>query len=419
MNKKFCPRVCAVFSLVVSLLALMLLCGGCGKNAFQESDGGKIAFESGGARTGGGRTHVWYAFTKNGFARIDFPTRAKKADFAPWTETARVCDAAMLGNGSSREAFFLVNRLGILTFLTDGSIKLARDVSYFSRSTVDSFFIAPDSQTPDTGALPVFHHYTNAVFNNTDMPRETIIIRFDPGAQVFYPALLKREVKLEPQDEVTALSYNDGEWFFQIKRGESESRWTDYRAYSFLESLANPGVKKRILEREITQDDFRNSLQSESYAEYAPARLKNLLPAIPPNARFFLECRFQDLSAPKRFGQNSFEKTDEDSVLADPADLPDTVEVNGYAVIADTYSAALFEDGTVYFQGALTGYPSYKNNEVAVFKLPPLGEGFIYGVCTISGGKLFASWEERRFYETARSGFVQVNLDTLLYGYTP
>jgi hypothetical protein len=39
----------------------------------------------------------------------------------------------------------------------------------------------------------------------------------------------------------------------------------------------------------------------------------------------------------------------------------------------------------------------------------------VYGNCLISGGKLYASWEERRFYETARSGFVQVNLDALLY----
>jgi hypothetical protein len=280
-------------------------------------------------------------------------------------------------------------------------MRLARDASYFSKSTVDSLFIAPGVENGVSG-FPVFHHYTNAIFNSADTPRETVIIRFDPDAQIFYPALLKRELKLDAGDEVSAVSYNGGEWLFQIRRGESDAARTDYRAYSFWESLSTPGLQKRIVEREITRDEFRNSLQSESYAENAPARLKNLLPAIPPGTHFSVECRFQDLSAPKRFGQE--------------AENPDAAGISGYAVLADTYAVALFEDGTAYFQGALTRYPGYKNNEVAAFRLPALGDGFAYGACIVSGGKLFASWEERRFYETARSGFVQVNLDSLLYG---
>ena len=341
----------------------------------------------------GAATHVWYAFTQDGYAEVDFPSRAPKVNFAPWTETARVCDAAMLGNGA-RGAFFLVNRLGMLAFLGDGSISLARDVSYFSDSTVGSLMIVEDA--------PVFHHYANGIFNSDSAPLNTIIIRFDPSSCLFYPAFLKRDARLEARDEVSALSLFEGEWFLQIKRFNRDLP-PDYRAFSFLESLANPAVQKKVVEREITQEDFRRALESESY-DNAPTRIKNLLPLVPSGVPFYLECRFQDAASPKRFSAGA--------ALHEKAAWK---EVNGSAVAADTYVAALFEDGTVYFQGALTGYPICKNNEVVVFKLPPLPAGFAYGKCVVSGGKLFASWEETRFYETARSGFIQVNLDTLLY----
>jgi hypothetical protein len=402
MSKKLFPRARAVFMLAVFLFLFPF--ASCKKDEVQGSDASGGTDETPAGNAEGVRTHVWFAFTGDGFEGVAFPSLAKKIDFSPWTEAVRVCDAAMLGNGSSRGAFFLVNGLGMLTFSGDGSIKLARDASYFSNSTVDSLFIASDAPGQNGGrGFPVFHHYINAIFNSADTPRETVVIRFDPDAQVFYPVLLKREIKLDIKDEVSAVSYNGKEWLCQIRLdGDSAQARTDYRAYSFLESLSAPGVQKNIVERAITQDEFRNSLQSESFAESAPERLKNLLPAIPPDIQFFLECRFQDLSAPKRFSQES--------------ENPDAVGISGYAVVADTYVIALFEDGTVYFQGALTGYPSYRNNEVTVFKLPALGDGFSYGVCTVSGGKLFAAWEEKRFYVTARSGFVQVNLDSLLYG---
>jgi hypothetical protein len=326
---------------------------------------------------------------------VDFPSSAPKVDFAPWTETVRVCDSAMRGNGAAKGAFFLVNRLGMLTFLGDGSITLARDVSYFSDSTVGSLMIVEDE--------PVFHHFANGIFNNDSAPLGTIIIRFDPSSRLFYPAFLKRDARLEARDAVTALALVGGEWFFQIKRFNKDQP-PDYRAFSFLESLGNPAVQKKVIERDITQEDFRRALEHESYND-APARIKNLLPLVPDGVPFFLECRFQDAASSKRFSAGA--ATHEKAVWK---------EVNGSAVVADTYAAALFEDGFVYFQGALTGYPVCKNNEVVVFKLPPLPAGFAYGKCIISGGKLFASWEETRFHETARSGFVQVNLDVLLYG---
>jgi hypothetical protein len=352
-----------------------------------------------------GRSHTWFAFTKDGFKQVDFPSRALKVDFVPWTESIRVCDAAMAGNGS-KGAFFLVNKLGMLTF-TDGVIKLAREVSYFGNSTVDSLIVARDT--------PIFHHFTNDFFNSAadtaKMPRDTVMISFNPQTQFFYPALLKDDIQLPANAEVTSVAYSQNEWLFQIKQEEDEKSQLDYRAFTFFESdfdaASARSTAARGMLRAITQDEFRKSLESESYAAKAPARLKNLLPAIPNGVSFFLECRFQDVTPPKLFsvGVNTLAFVSPNS----------QVEVNGHAVIADTYAAALLEDGTVYFQGALTGYSIYKNNAVTVFKLPELPEGFVYGNCIISGGKFYASWEERRFYETARSGFVQVNLDALLY----
>jgi hypothetical protein len=383
-------------AMLFSLAALLLVSCGVSKTAEEGARQNQGAASSE-HEAGSAPTHIWYAFTKDGFTAIDFPSLAPKVDFAPWTEAVRVCDASMLGNGFSLGAFFLVNRLGMFTFLGDGSIKLTREVSFFSNSTVDSLMIIENA--------PVFHHYANSVFKSDSEPPSTILIRFDPMAHIFYPALLKREMRLDPYEEVTALSFFEGEWLFQIRRFDKEQS-ADYRAFAFLESLANPSIQKRITERQITQGEFWRSLQGESY-DAAPARVKSLLPIIPQGVPFYLECRFQDVAAVKRFSTVDGEAANQDSAWE---------EIHANAVIADTYAAALLEDGTLFFQGALTGHQNYKNNEAAALKLPPLPEGFVYGKCIISGGKLFASWEEKRFYETARSGFVQVNLDALLYG---
>ena len=55
-----------------------------------------------------------------------------------------------------------------------------------------------------------------------------------------------------------------------------------------------------------------------------------------------------------------------------------------------------------------------KGNPLAL-RLPKLPAGYTYNEFVISGTSLYASWEETSFFKTGRSGFIQINLDSLLY----
>jgi hypothetical protein len=258
----------------------------------------------------------------------------------------------------------------------------------------------------------VFHHFTHEFFSGSAVPRDTFLVRFDSAAQLFYPALLKQDVGLDAEAEVTSLSYAGESWFMQIREGSGEETETAYRAFSLYANIANPQRSQPVV-REVSREAFRNTLQSESYALSAPPRLKDLLPRIPSDISFFIECLFQSAASPKRFSSGAASARSDDA--SSTVNTAEQIEVNGHAVLADTYAVAAFEDGTVYFQGALSEYPIYNNNAVTVFKLPALPANFVYGNCIVSGKNLYIAWEEKHFFETARSGFIEIHLDTLLY----
>ena len=89
--------------------------------------------------------------------------------------------------------------------------------------------------------------------------------------------------------------------------------------------------------------------------------------------------------------------------------------LNAKAIISQSWSGVLFEDGTLFIEGALPGKHILRGGKPVVVRLPKLPDGFKYSEFVISGTTLYASWEESSFYTTGRSGFIQVNLDKTLY----
>ena len=83
--------------------------------------------------------------------------------------------------------------------------------------------------------------------------------------------------------------------------------------------------------------------------------------------------------------------------------------------LADTWTAVMFKDGTMYFSGAISERRIINNSKPIAIRLPKLPEGFIYTDFGITGDTLYASWEEVAFYETGRSGFISVDLGQILY----
>ena len=75
----------------------------------------------------------------------------------------------------------------------------------------------------------------------------------------------------------------------------------------------------------------------------------------------------------------------------------------------------MFQEGTLYLEGALDGRRILRGGKPVAIRLPKLPQGFRYTSFVISGTSLYAAWEETDFYKTSRSGFIQVNLDETLY----
>ena len=84
-----------------------------------------------------------------------------------------------------------------------------------------------------------------------------------------------------------------------------------------------------------------------------------------------------------------------------------SVPLNANASAGKKYVAAIFSDGTTYIK-------SNESDEVSAFRLPLLPAGYIYGDFAISGDSLYVAWEQSSFYKTGRSGFLQVNLQSVL-----
>ena len=85
------------------------------------------------------------------------------------------------------------------------------------------------------------------------------------------------------------------------------------------------------------------------------------------------------------------------------------------AILAESWSAALFEDGTLFIEGALEGKHILRNGRPVVIRLPVLPENFVYSDFVITGTSLYAAWEETSFYKIGRSGFLYVDLENTLY----
>ena len=158
-------------------------------------------------------------------------------------------------------------------------------------------------------------------------------------------------------------------------------------------------TEKKINIQSSSEDEFRRCKRINSFSE-APERIKKLFTCLPENFNFSIECKTAG-GPSSRFYEN---KTNKNSVTAE-----------GKVQLSDTWVAAVFKDGTMYFSGAISERRIINNSKPIAIRLPKLPEGFIYTDFGITGDTLYASWEEVAFYETGRSGFISVDLGQILY----
>lgn len=348
------------------------------------------------------QNHTWYTFTQSGFEKVSKPQNALQTPFTPWTEAKRIsCSNTTANQTENAKAYAIVNRLGILEF-NDDKIFFTKDVSLFSDRTAGNLVFLND--------VPIFSVYKSAFFNDTitdssykmNNENHLFLIQYDQNAKICYPIINCNNLTKEINSEVTDFFWDGLNWICSIKTisdVKNSFSYINWKPTISLLNLSPTTAESNIVITESSQDEFRDSKKQISY-ENAPERVKKLLSGFDKSKNFLIEIKSAGGTSPKIYS-NQISRDNE--------------VLNAKAIISQSWSAALFEDGTLFLEGALPGKHILREGKPIAIRLPKLPAGYMYTDFVISQSTLYAAWEETSFYKTARSGFLQVDFNKTLY----
>ena len=348
-------------------------------------------------------SHKWFALNKDGYAQVDAPQKAPAALKKPWTEALRVSCMGQstekspldISQGGTPRIYALTNRLGIIVMSQD-AIKVFKDPQFFDERTADKLVFMNGS--------PIYSVYRNSYFNekiSAKQPFRPFLIQFTADSGVYFPILTYENLSLPQNSEVNDFCWDGKEWFCSIKnytQTETNFSYLKFRPETALLSISPE--KNLIAIQKSSEDEFRAVRRPKDFSA-APARVKNLLKGLPADFDFYAECKDAGGATARQFIHSK--KNDPNSIA------------RAIVQISGTWIAALFEDGTLYLNGALYANKILNKSKNLALRLPRMPEGYKYTDFGISGATLFAAWEQTDFYETGRAGFLQVDLKPILY----
>ena len=348
--------------------------------------------------------HAWYYFSNTNYHLIDKPKNAPLQAQKPWTESIRISSAnnESFVKDSVTRAFAVVNRLGVLVF-NDEEISLSQDASLFTDRTAGNLVFVNN--------IPVYSVYKSAFFNDTvlapdyknDSASHLFLLQFDSNAKISYPILNCNNITDRINSEITDFYWNGLEWCCSIKTIsdiKNEFSYVTFTPLIPLLALSPSTVENKLEIKDCDADYFRNRKVHHQYSD-SPDRIKKLLSGFDKKLPFTIEVKNAGGSSPRIY----------ENQVADSKEK----ELNAKAILSASWSAALFEDGTLFLEGALPGKHILRSGKPVAIRLPKLPVGFVYSDFVISGTTLYAAWEESSFYKTGRAGFLQVNLERTLY----
>ena len=365
------------------------------------------------------KNHIWYYFSASGFFQIDKPQNAPFRPSLPWTEAIRISSA---GNSAQEEndnvlGYAVVNRLGILCF--EGEKKtLSQDSNVFANRTAGNLVFLNNT--------PIFSVYKSAFFNDTisdaeyknDESSHLFLVQFDSKAKISYPIInstnlvenyfvdnnfVEGSFTESKNSEVTDFVWDGLNWLCSVKTLSDLK--TDFSYISWkptvpLLSLSPSLAKDNIVITESNLEEFKKAKNFIDYS-FAPERVKSLCKAFSSTVPFILEVKTAGGTSPRIYKNEVLNSSKE--------------ELSAKAILSPSWSCALFEDGTLFLEGALPGKHILRGGKPIAIRLPKLPAGFVYSDIVISNSTLYAAWEESSFYKTGRSGFLEVDLDKTLY----
>lgn len=347
------------------------------------------------------KNHKWFYFSEKGYHEVKNPLLVPAKKALPWTEAIRI-SSANCNDIDLDKAFAIVNRLGVITFQGD-NITLSTDVTLFNERTAGNLVFVDKK--------PVFSVYKSSFFNDTvDNPSykeynnlHLFLVYFDELAKISYPLINCNNLTKRNNSEVIDYFYDGNKWFCNIKSIEDSKISFNYLEFSTTESLVSltPSKAEKSLDiSDISVEDFRKKKELSNFNK-APQRIRILLSGFSDEIPFFLELKNSGGYSPRAF-YNEVENTEQE-------------ELKSKGIISASWSAVLFEDGTLFIEGALPGKHILRGRKPIAIRLPKLPGGFVYSDFVIAGTTLFAAWEETGFYKTSRSGFISIDLDKTLY----
>lgn len=339
--------------------------------------------------------HEWFYFDGNDYQKVTRINQVPPKAFLPWTEAVRISSS----NCTENEGYAVVNRCGILCF-DNADFFLSKDNNLFSNRTAGNLFFCNET--------PVFSLYKSTFFNettktlnyNNEKSSQYFLVQFDKGAKISYPVINSNNLSSLPNAEVIDFIWDGINWLCCIKSMEDNKTTFEYISFSptiSLLSLSPATAEGNILIKQSSVEEFRIAKSQIDY-KHAPERIKLLLAGFSNKTSFTVEVS-------SVYGTSSTvylnKKNDEKPLISK-------------AILAESWSAALFEDGTIFFEGALQASHILRGGKPIVIRLPVLPENFVYSHFCISGTTLYAAWEEKLFYQTGRSGFIRIDLEKIL-----
>ncbi len=344
--------------------------------------------------------HSWYYFLNGDFIKANEISSVPAVPFKAWTEAERISDISVQSSAFNEnpKAYAVVNRVGILCFSSD-EINLFKDSEIFLNGTQGNIVFYNDT--------PFFYSYQSDFFNTkkTSKLGHPFLFQFNTEQNMSYPVLSTENLGLTTASEVTDYIWNGKIWLFCIKDSGNGSEKINFSYLSVqgktdIRTVNPENAENLIFITNAQENDFRSAKTPLDFSN-SPERLKNLISSVPKNVSFSIKVKNASGHSPRYFQKNE--------------NAENTTSLNAYALLSDTWCASLFSDGSFYFNGALFENRILNHGKNIALKLPKLPAGFYYGDFAISKNYLYASWEESSFYKTARSGFICVDLNEILY----
>ena len=349
------------------------------------------------------QNHSWYYFTENGFSPVEKPKFAPQCPSVPWTEAVRISSANSVNakNGET-QGYAVVNRLGILSF-QNNKFDLSKDITLFSDKTAGNLVFYEDT--------PLFSVYKSTFFNDSvqnatyknDNSLHLFLVQFDINTKISYPIINCNNITNEENSEVTDFYWDGKNWTCSIKsvsNYKNNFSYIQWKPNIPLLSISPSNASASISVEESNVEKFRE-LKAQKDFELAPERIKKLLAGFSNSKSFSVELKNIGGISPRNY-QNQVATFKEK-------------ELKAKGILAESWSCILFEDGTLFIEGALPGKHILREGKPVAIRLPKLPGGFVYSDFVISGSTLYAAWEETDFYSIKRSGFLVVDLDKTLY----